>query len=34
MDYAQFDQMGGNVPVVGMTGQIKQLLGIDRPAVA
>lgn len=34
MDYAQFDQMGGNVPVVGMTGQIKQLLGVDRPAVA
>lgn len=34
MDYAQFDQMGGNIPVVGMTGQIKQLLGIDRPAVA
>jgi hypothetical protein len=33
-DYAAFDQMGGAYPVVGMTGQIKQLLGIDRPAVA
>ena len=33
-DYAAGAQMGGAYPVVGMTGQIKPLLGIDRPAVA
>jgi hypothetical protein len=31
--FSSFQDMG-QTPVVGMNGQIKQLLGIDRPAVA
>jgi hypothetical protein len=31
--FSSFQDMGQS-PVVGMNGQIKQLLGIDRPAVA
>lgn len=32
--FATFDGMGSPAPIIGLTGQIKQLLGIGRPAVA
>jgi len=32
--FASFDQMGGAVPQVGLGPMVKQLLGVDRPAVA
>jgi hypothetical protein len=32
--FATFDGMGSPAPIIGLTGQIKQLLGIGRPAIA